>query len=492
MTSTGTIRRTAAAMLVALLAACTPPDPGAVTVTVIGEAPDPAALAAAPDNAAQAVLIGATAQGLVRFDPAGQIEPGLAERWNVSNDGLSYIFRLSTGVWPGDRKVTAADVARLLRRQFAAAARNPLRDTVGAVAEVVAMTDRVLEIRLIAPRPNLLQLLAQPDFALVRNGVGSGPLQIDAPLLIKPADPALLLSRGLVVPDGDPPASEHVRLAAMPAEAAVKAFVAGTSEVVLGGTFADLGVVLGAGVRRSSLRFDPVLGLFGLMPDRADGPLADPAVRALLSAAIDRSALVASLGVPDLQPRASLLQPGLDGIGSPVVPVWATTPLDQRRAALLATARTLFKDKPPTLRIALPNGPGAAILLARLRADWGPLGVTLNPAVARQPADLRLVDEVAPSSSPAWFLRQFRCAFARVCVAEADVALDDARSTLIATQRDAQFGEAERILSAANVFMPLAEPVRWSLTARTITNFVENRFARHPLTNLRDRPQRRD
>ena len=40
------------------------------------------------------------------------------------------------------------------------------------------MTDRVLEIRLRAPRPNLLQLLAQPEFALVRNGQGSGPFAI--------------------------------------------------------------------------------------------------------------------------------------------------------------------------------------------------------------------------------------------------------------------------------------------------------------------------
>ena len=41
------------------------------------------------------------------------------------------------------------------------------------------MTDRVIEIRLIAPRPNLLPLLAQPEFAILRAGQGTGPFRLD-------------------------------------------------------------------------------------------------------------------------------------------------------------------------------------------------------------------------------------------------------------------------------------------------------------------------
>ena len=37
------------------------------------------------------------------------------------------------------------------------------------------MTDRVIEIRLNAPRPNLLQLLAQPEFGWSSASVGTGP-----------------------------------------------------------------------------------------------------------------------------------------------------------------------------------------------------------------------------------------------------------------------------------------------------------------------------
>ena len=96
------------------------------------------------------------AQGLVRFDAGGNIVGGLAERWNVSDDGISYIFRLASAKWPDGREITAQQVARLLKRAIAPRSKNPLKDALGAVDDIVAMTDRVIEIRLTAPRPNLL------------------------------------------------------------------------------------------------------------------------------------------------------------------------------------------------------------------------------------------------------------------------------------------------------------------------------------------------
>src|ERR671912_1081852 len=159
-------------------AGCERQREGAVTVAVIGETPKVVDPAARPLSPGEAVLLNNVAQGLVRFDARGQVEPGLAERWNVSDDGLSYIFRLASQEWSGGGKITARQVARILRQSIAANSNNPLKDTLGAVDEIVAMTDRVLEIRLRAPRPNLLQLLAQPEFALVRESEGSGPFRI--------------------------------------------------------------------------------------------------------------------------------------------------------------------------------------------------------------------------------------------------------------------------------------------------------------------------
>src|SRR3954466_6884218 len=161
------MRRLLALLLIPALAlvpaACKPRPEGAIKVVVIGGEPrlrDPAQGALLP---AEAVLVQNVAQGLVRFDANGNIIPGLAERWNVSDDGLSYIFRIASTHWPDGRKINAQQVARILNRYLAERSNDPLKDSLGAIEEVVAMTDRVVEIRLIAPRPNLLPLLAQPE-----------------------------------------------------------------------------------------------------------------------------------------------------------------------------------------------------------------------------------------------------------------------------------------------------------------------------------------
>ena len=480
-------------LVLAALGGCRNQDNEAVSATVIGDrAPalgDPVTKALSP---ADLVLVGNVAQGLVRFDAAGNIAPGLAERWAVSDDGLSYVFRLQKVNWSDGRKVRARDVVRLLQRQLARAGRDPTRDSIGAIAQVVAMTDRVIAIELNAPRPHLLQLLAQPEFGLVSNDQGTGPFKAT-----RKGD-TLLLSRTLPGFDGDQDQEEEVALSAAPAERAVKAFVDGKTELVLGGTAGDLAVALGTKLPRGALRLDPVAGLFGLIPARKAGPAADPEVRALLDEALDRAALVGALGVPDLQPRATILQPGLDGVGAPAQPAWSASPMTpERRQLLVETGNRLFPrasgaQQPPTLEpprpilVALPPGPGGAIILQRLKADWEPLGyLTVEAAKPGGPADFRWVDSVAPSTSPAWFLRSFRCEFVPICSEEADKLLDAARLTGFVPQRNAFFADAERMMREAVLFIPVAAPVRWSLVGRGIDGFAENRFARHTLTDLR-------
>jgi len=473
------------ALLVALAAfpsACNRQPEGTVKVAVIGETPKIVDPAAGPLTPGEAVLLNNVAQGLVRFDPRGQIEPGLAERWNVSDDGLSYIFRLASVEWPSGRKVTAHQVARILRREIAGNSANPLKDTLGAVDEIVAMTDRVLEIRLKAARPHLLQLLAQPDFALVYEGQGSGPFRIadrGAPAGYIP------LERRVAAPDGEEDRREEVWLRGAAAPAGVRSFAAGDIDLFLGGSFAELPLARRVKLPRGALRFDPVAGLFGLAPARKSGPLADPELRKLLSQAIDRDALIAALDVPGLVGRATILEAGLDGVPDPVMPQWMTIPVAERRPTLIAAADQLFGAEPrPVIRIVLPEGPGAQRLFNRLAVDWGVLGIKLQRAAKGEGADLKLIDTVAPSTSPAWFLRQFRCALVPICDEEADSLLEAARAAPVADQRGALLVEAARIMDDEQLFIPIAAPVRWSLVSNRIEGFAGNRFGRHTLTSL--------
>jgi peptide/nickel transport system substrate-binding protein len=467
---------------------CNPPDEGATRVAVIGNEPRVLDPSRRDLSEADLLLTSNVAQGLVRFDARGQIVPGLAERWNVSNDGMSYIFRIAAAEWKDGSKVTAEQVARLLRQATARRSRNPLRDSLGAVAEIVAMTDRVIEIRLDAPRPNLLQLLAQPELSIVRGSGGTGPFTLEER---RGSGGELQLTREIPEPDGEQVREEEVALVAASASDAIRAFQQQKIELVLGGTFVDLPLARAARLAEPELRFDPVAGLFGLEVLNAEGALGTTEVRQLLSRAIDREAFVSALSVPGLLTRATILQGGLEGIASVQPPDWTATPIAERRPALIAEAERLFGvDEKPQLSISLPDGPGADLLFRRLETDWGVLGIKLVRSKLAAGADLGLVDRVAPSTSPSWFLRRFRCQAARICVEEADELLESARDALIPAQRAALFYRASLLMDQDQLFIPIAAPVRWSLVSPNVQGFAGNRFARHTLTGLRDMLER--
>src|SRR5579884_1225150 len=436
------MRRLFALLLCALVlipASCKQQPHGAVRVTVIGGDPqlrDPALGTLAPPDA---VLLENVAQGLVSFDPNGNIVPGLAERWNVSDDGLSYIFRIASAQWPDGRKITAEQVARILKHELAPKSRNQFKDAVGAIDDVVAMTDRVIEIQLVAPRPNLLSLLAQPEFAILRGTAGTGPFKA---VRTGSQGGELRLTREIVSGDEDQTRHEEVLLSGGSSNNLIADFQAGRTDLVLGGTFTDLPLTRRAKLPGGSLRFDPASGLFGLAPRNAGGPLDNPAVRQLLSQAIDRQNFVGGLGVPGLSARATLLEPGLDGITSTTVPDWMSTPLAERVAMLKSQADHLLGQAKPVIRVALPDGLGGDFLFDELKRDWGAIGLTVERASGPNSADFLLIDEVAPSSSPAWFVRRFRCGTVAVCDAQADELMDAAREMPVPAQRYALLVEA--------------------------------------------------
>src|ERR1700742_961882 len=108
-------------------AACRKQPQGELKVVVIGDPPKLRDPALASLSTSDAVLVQNVAQGLVRFDAGGNIVPGLAERWNVSDDGLSYIFRIASTEWPDGRTITAQQVARILKRAIAPRSKNSLK-----------------------------------------------------------------------------------------------------------------------------------------------------------------------------------------------------------------------------------------------------------------------------------------------------------------------------------------------------------------------------
>ena len=466
---------------VAVVGGCSRGDDGPVRAVVIGEAPRIVDPTRVPMSASDAVLLGAAAEGLVRIDADGRIEPGLAIRWNVSDDGLSYIFRLGPRLWPDGGRVTAGFVARRLRAAAAAGSRNPLAGVLTGIEEIVATTDEVLEIRLTAPRPNLLQHLARPELAIVRADVGAGPFRV-----ARDEHGHLVLSRKLTV--GEEEREQTVTLEAARPALAVAMFLERAADLVLGGTAGDLPVVRAADPPAAALRLDPAQGLFGLAIVDAKRALGSADVRRALSMAIDRDAITAAYGVTGLTARATLTPPGLSNLAVPATPAWLAAPLLQRRAE----ARRLIDaaGTPVAIRVAMPEGTGYRLLFAYLERDWAAIGVSAERVAMPRDADLRLLDAVAPSRGASWYLERFTCARAAVCDAAADAALASSRIAGNANERAAYFAEADRRLTDAPVFIPVAAPVRWSLATRRLTGYRPNPFAVHGLTDLlrRERP----
>lgn len=469
------------------LAGCGDSDTGPLRVVGIGGEANLVNPNLQPLDPASAFLAEAVAQGLVRFDAAGEVEPALAQSWIVSDDGLRYTFRLRRAEWSGGGRVTAQQVARRLQAALSRASRNPLKPTLAVVDEIEAMTDRVLEISLKAPRPNFLQLLSQPEMAIVLEGQGTGPYRI-----LGTEGGAVQLGLAAGDEDSDDPAVEpdepEILLRGQRAAAAVARFVEGEADLVVGGTAGDLPVVRAA-APGDALSFDPAGGMFGLAFASADGLLGEAEGRRALNMAVDRDAILQALNVPGLQPRTGPVPPGIAELPAPATADWAGAPLAMRRELAARTVEALSEGEPVRLRVAMPEGPGYRLIFAHLRRDWSTIGVEAERVEADAEADLRFVDRVAPVTLASWYLRQFTCARSPVCDETADQLLEAAATVPRSGERALMLARADQILTGITPFIPIAAPVRWSLASPRLTGFRTNLFARHPAGELiADRP----
>ncbi|MEH3098900.1 ABC transporter substrate-binding protein [Sphingomonas adhaesiva] len=473
----------ALATLLAVASCGRRPDVGPVVASVIGGAPALADRSRSALPTGDRVLNDALAEGLVRFDAAGQIEPGVAERWIVTDEGMSYIFRLRNARWPDGAAVRAGEVVALLRRQIAAASNNDLAPYLSAVSSIVEMTPEVIEIELSRPRPDLLKLFAQPELALIRARPAGGA----GPFRRKEERGAALLLVPAVDPDRDPdearPAPEdEVLLRGERAASAIVRFVERDSDLVVGGTIADWPMLQAANPAPANIRIDPAAGLFGLAVARRDGFLADAAHRAAVAQAIDRTDLATAIS-PEWVARDTVLPEQLDSALAPAVPLWATIPVEQRVAAARSVvARWRASNGVPRLGIALPGGPGGTLLWARIARDLYAIGIRPVRLAADDPAaDLRLIDRVAPYDSARWYLAEACVA----CDATAAAAIEAARLADTLPLRAQTLATADAALANDVAFIPLGRPFRWSLVALRLRQWQPNTRAWHPLNRLR-------
>lgn len=442
------------------------------------------------DPGAARAIRAATVEGLVAVDAEARIVPALADRWIVTDDGQSYIFRLRDGAWPDGTALTGESARTALRQSLAALRDSPLQAELDAIDEIRAMAGRVVEIRLSRPVPDLLQLLARPELGLARRGAGAGPMALrrnGSQRVLTPLPPEM---RGLPAVKNWSQLARPVVISSASAKQGVALFAAGKADVVLGGTFNEWPAVFGSSLPGTAIHLDRAVGLFGLALAHTDGFLAEPEHREAIAMAIDRGALAEALRQPGWIATTRLVTPGTEGDAGLVAERWADLPIEQRRAiATSRLARWRARRGPVTLRIGLPASAGADLVFARLADDLGGAGFVVQRVAAGAAADLRLIDEVAAYDRPSWFLTRLSCrARPAACSEVADGLFANAQAIADPSARSRAMAEAEAQLMAENVYVPLGAPLRWMLVGPGIAGLSSNTLALHPLLPLAIRP----
>ena len=155
---------TGAAMLAATTAFAANTD---VTVGLQLEPPhlDPTSAAAGPIDQ---VLYSNVFEGLTRFGPDGSVNPGLAESWDISEDGRTYTFKLRSGVKFHDgTDFEATDVVFSLDRARADDSTNAQKALFAGIERVEAVDPATVKVTLSAPQGNFLFNMAWGDAVIV-------------------------------------------------------------------------------------------------------------------------------------------------------------------------------------------------------------------------------------------------------------------------------------------------------------------------------------
>jgi peptide/nickel transport system substrate-binding protein len=147
---------------------------------------DPTSAAA---GAIDSVLYSNVFEGLTRFMSDGSVVAGLAESWEIDEDGTTYIFNLRDGVTFHDGSaMEAEDVKFTLDRARAEDSANAQKSLFDGIDEVTVIDPQTVEVTLSAPDGNFLFNMAWGDAVIVapesiegikQTPIGTGPFTFE-------------------------------------------------------------------------------------------------------------------------------------------------------------------------------------------------------------------------------------------------------------------------------------------------------------------------
>jgi len=457
-------------------------------------------------------------EGLVVYDAKAQVVPGVAESWTVSDDGLTYTFKLRDNAkWSNGDPVTAGDFVfafqRIMTPDTGAKYANilyPIRNAEAinkgemepASIGARALDDKTLEITLQAATPYFLELLThQTGLPLHKASV-----EAHGSDFVKPGN---LVSNGAYVLAEFTPNDKIVveknanfhdaanvridKVIFYPTEdrgAALRRFQAGelhsnndapTEQVKfmkenLGGQF----------------RVAPYLGNYYYAVNAGKAPFSDVKVRQALSIAIDREFLAEEIWGDTMVAGYSFVPPGIGNYGEPAYADYKDMAMLDRedKAKTLLREAGFGPDKPLKVEIRYntsENHKNTAVAIADM---WKPLGVEvslLNTDTKTHYAHLRDKGDfdvaragwIGDYSDPQNFLFMVESDndgfnYAKYDNAEYDALMDKAAATVNLDERAAILKQAEEIFMRDLPFIPLLYYGSLSLVSDKLKGWEDN------------------
>jgi ABC-type oligopeptide transport system substrate-binding subunit/class 3 adenylate cyclase len=282
---------------------------------------------------------------LVEAWPERTIVPSLAERWEISDDGLRYVFHLCEGLrWSDGTPLTAHDVEFGIKRVLDPASpgssvaiyfvlengqdyylgRNADAERIG----VRALDDRTVEFRLVAPAPYFMSVMNRPDggpqprHAIEANGdrwtdpglqVVSGPFRV-----AERTEDALVLERQDGYTEARPGNLGRVEMERTAVGGAIEPYGRDELDMIAVRYTPRLADLMPAEVPDASLGAAAWSGYLAF--DHTNQVTSNLELRRALAHAVDREALAAACPINMITATGGIVPPALQGHTPDIAP----------------------------------------------------------------------------------------------------------------------------------------------------------------------------